>query len=524
VIDYPETRRSDVLDILHGRTILDPYRWLEDPDSPETTEWVRRQNEVTEGYLRQLREREWFRRTMRSIVSRPRAGTPEEHAGHYFVQRNDGTQDQNVLYVADSLAELLAGGRVLVDPNTFSADGTDSMGSFRVSDDGHYVAYTVSEGGSDWQTFVLLDLASGDRVDDAVIQTKFSSPTWLPDSASYLYTDFAHEGHAAGTQTDAVSRGRLRLHRIGTPQSRDELVLEFAEHDQLMFDVEVSADQQYAVVSIFEGTENRNRLWVYPITTTEQESTLGPPVKVVDEPRAEFLFIRSRGSEIFLLTDLDAPRGRVVRCDLAQLAAGPVSFTEVIPQGAHALTQVLAAGDVLITVELVDAQPEIARYHLDGTQLGRLDVDGGALIDHHSRAGDPEGFLGFSSVTSPTRAYRFDGETGEVQALPELVPTGGGSSYTPPEVRIERRRATSPDGTAVPYFLVTASDLDFALPRPTLLYGYGGFKIPVLADYRPGWSAWLEAGGVLAVANLRGGGEFGTEWYDDGRSTSRGPG
>jgi len=520
VIPYPDTRRGDVLDTLHGRSIADPYRWLEDPDSPETVDWVRRQNEVTEAYLEQLDDRAWFRRTMRAVVSQPRAGAPRKHGGHYFVARNDGTQDQDVWFVAESLQELLDGGRVLVDPNTFSADGTDSLGSFTVSDDGRYFAYTLSEGGSDWQTFVLLDLASGEQVDDAVIQTKFSEPTWLPDSASYLYTDFAHEGHAAGTDTQTVKGGRLRLHRVGSPQESDEVVMEFVDNDQLMFEPEVSADQRYVVVSIAEGTENRNRLWVYPITETDGVSRLQPPIKLVDEPRAEFRFVRSIGSRLLLHTDLGAPRGRVVSCDLDQATTGEVLFTEVIGENEHTLTEVLAAGEELVTVELVDAQPEISRYDLQGTRIGHLDVDGGALVEHHTRAGDPEGFLGFSSVTSPTRAYRFEAGSGEVRALEGLV-RGAPGSFTPPDVLVERRQAASPDGTAVPYFLISRTDLDFSAPRPTLLYGYGGFKIPVLADYRPGWSGWLAAGGVLAIANLRGGGEYGTDWYDDGRLANK---
>jgi prolyl oligopeptidase len=260
VIDYPESRRSDVVETLHGYRVADPYRWLEDPDSPETVDWVRRQNEITEAHLRSLPNREQFRETMRAVLSRPRAGTPSKQGGHYFVRRNDGRQDQDVWFVAETLEDLLQGGRVIVDPNTFSATGTDSLSSFTVSDDGHYFAYTLSEGGSDWATFVLLDLATGEQVDDAVIQTKFSEPVWLPDSASYLYTDFAHIGHAAGTRTDTVSGGKLRLHRIGDLQEDDELILEFEDNDQLIATAEVSADGQYAIVTIAEGTENRNRL------------------------------------------------------------------------------------------------------------------------------------------------------------------------------------------------------------------------------------------------------------------------
>jgi prolyl oligopeptidase len=520
VIEYPESRRDDVLDDLHGRFIADPYRWLEDPDSADTSNWVARQNVLSEAYLAGLSERRWFSETMSAIVHRPRAGVPLKKAGRYFVSRNDGSQNQDVWFVADTLDELIEAGRVLVDPNTFSEDGSDSLGTFTVSDDGHYLAYTVSEAGSDWQTFRLLDLATGERVDDAVIQTKFAWPTWLPDSRSYLYTDFAHDGHAAGTDTGAVRGGRLRLHRVGEPQEQDALILEFPDNDQLMWGVEVSHDHQLVVVSIAEGTENRNRLWVYPISTEDGFSTLSAPIKVVDEPEAEMAFIRTVGSTLLLQTDLEAPRGRVVACDLDDFrATGVASFTELVQEGETTLAMTAAAGDQLLTVVLDDAQPRFGRYALDGSFRGHLDVQGGSLVALNTEAEETEGFLGLSSVTSPTTAYRVDSETAEQRPLEQLV--RGDSGFVAPAVRTERRRATSKDGTAVPYFLIAARDLDLSQPQPTLLYGYGGFKIPVLADYRPGWSGWLKPGGVLAIANLRGGGEFGTDWYDDGRLSNK---
>ena len=276
VARFPETRRDDVVEVLHGQRIADPYRWLEDPDSAETADWVKRQNEFTTRYLESLPDRGWFLDTMQQIMGQPRAGVPFKRAGHYFVSRNDGRQNQDVIFVASSLQELLAGGRVLIDPNTFSADGTSSLTSLTVSGDGQLVAYGVSEAGSDWTTFRLLDLASGDPVDDALISTKFSEAEWLPDHRSYVYTHFDHVGNADGTRTAALSGPKLRMHRIGEPQDHDELIMEFPENDQLMFWAEVTDDDRYLIVSIVEGTENKNRLWVYPIIAGER-STLGQP-------------------------------------------------------------------------------------------------------------------------------------------------------------------------------------------------------------------------------------------------------
>ena len=315
VTRYPETRRDDTVEVLHGRSIADPYRWLEDPDSAETADWVKRQNQFTAGYFESLRDRAWFLDTMQQVMRQPRAGVPFKRAGHYFVSRNDGTQNQDVIFVASSLPELLAGGRVLIDPNAFSPDGTSSLTSLTVSGDGELVAYGVSEAGSDWTTFRLLNLPSGDDVADAAIQTKFSQAEWLPDHRSYVYTHFDHQGHADGTQTAALSGPKLRIHRIGEPQDHDELIMEFPENDQLMFSAEVTDDDRYVVVSIVEGTEYKNRLWVYPIMRGDR-SDLGNPIKMIDEAYAEFVLAGSDAATLYLRTDFEAEAGRLVAVDL----------------------------------------------------------------------------------------------------------------------------------------------------------------------------------------------------------------
>lgn len=520
-LSYPPTRRGDVVEQRHGYEIADPYRWLEDPDAPETAAWVAAQNAVTEGYLAGLPDREWFADTMRRVLQRPRTDVPFVRSGHYFVARNDGRQDQDVWFVADSLAELVEGGRVLVDPNTFSAAGTDSIGSLTVSPGGTLVCYGHSEGGSDWHTFVLLDVATGERVEDAVIQTKFSEATWLPDSRSYLYVDFAHDGHADGTQAAANGGAKLRLHRLGQQQTDDAVILEFPENDQLMMWPELSHDRRYVVVTIVEGTENRNRLWVYPVLDQAGPSRLGDPMRLIDTPVAEFAFIRACGSRLLLRTDLDAPRGRIVRCDLATYErTGLAELVEVVAETEETMELAVAAADTILTSALRDAAPLLRRYALDGDLLGIVDVPGGATTAINGDVDQPDAFVGMSSITSPTEVFAVEAATGAVTPLPGLV-RGETGSFTPPEVAVERRRAVSKDGTLVPYFLIVPEGVDLAEPRPTMLYGYGGFKIPITADYRPGWSGWLAAGGVLAIANLRGGGEFGTDWYEGGRLKSK---
>lgn len=516
---YPDTRRDDLIEELHGHPVSDPYRWLEDPDSPETVDWVDRQNAVTEAHLAELPDRDWFGERMTAIMQRPRAGFPIRRGGRYFVSRNDGQQNQDVWYMADTVTELESGGRVIIDPNTLSSDGTTAVGSFTVSKDGHYLCYNRADAGSDWQSLVLLDLTTGELVDESPIRTKFSAATWLPDHSSYVYTWFPPVGDSVGTETAALGGGQLRLHRVGTPAAEDELLLEFPGQDRLMFWSQLSDDDRWLVVTLVQGTESSNRLWLLPLATEEGRSLVGAPVKLVDEPNAQYDFIRADETSVLVLTDLDATRGRVVSLDLEVARVGGTQEpTEVVAEQEGTLIEATAAGEHLLLVSLLDAQPVLTRHALDGTSLGAVPVPGGALVGVDAHADEPEVFVGMSSVTSPTRAYLVGADDGSVRPL-DLV--RGEQTFTPPEIRVERRRATSADGTEVPYFVITPEGFDTSRPQPTWLYGYGGFRVPVLADYRPGWAAWLAAGGALVITNLRGGGEYGTDWYDQGRKAAK---
>jgi prolyl oligopeptidase len=294
------------------------------------------------------------------------------------------------------------------------------------------------------------------------------------------------------------------------------VIMEFPENDQLMFWAEVTDDDRYLVVSIVEGTENKNRLWVYPIICGER-SELGHPIKIIDEAVAEFALAGSDGSTLYLRTDLHAEAGRLVSVDLETfIGSGEVRWREVVAASEHTLLDARAAGDGFVLVYLADAQPRILWVNLDGSSAQQVEVVGGAVVGLNAKRGDPEAFIGLSSVTSPTHSYLIATSSAAATSLAGLVEPTGEAFVAPPTV-MERGTAISKDGTPVPYFLIAPADADRSQPQPTLLYGYGGFKIPMLADYRPGWPCWLAAGGLLAIANLRGGGEFGTAWYEAGR-------
>nr|WP_240755606.1 prolyl oligopeptidase family serine peptidase [Nocardioides iriomotensis] len=511
---YPETRRDDTVDTLHGQRVEDPYRWLEDPDSAETAAWVKAQNEVSRAHLDTLASRPWFHEQVTAIVTRPRAGTPDKLGGRYVALRNDGTAEQDVLYVGDTLEELRDAPRVLLDPNTFSEDGTSSLFARSASKDDALLAYLVSDGGSDWTSVRLLDLTTGEPTGETLTNVKFSYATWLPDR-SFLYLHYDVDGTGTGTDAEALPGGKLKRHRVGTPQADDELVLEFPDNDRIGVTPELSHDGRWVVCNIHEGTSEKNRLWVYPVERAGDDVTLGEPLKVVDEVYATFDFVRTDGDHLYVRTDHEAPLGKVVRIDLAAFPEDGLTTEDVVPESESALWHAQGAGDEILTIHLVDAQPRITRHGLDGAERGALAIDGGKVVELNAEAGDPEVFVGMSSVTSPLTAYRADLTDGSVTEVTGLAP--GESTWAPPSVVTERRRATSLDGTEVPYFLVRRADVTLDDPRPTLVYGYGGFHIPILAEFRGSFAGWLAAGGVLAIANLRGGSEYGQEWHDGGR-------
>lgn len=511
-MSYRQTRRDDTVETLHGREIADPYRWLEDPDSSETQAWVDEQRAATEAYLDTVPSRPWFSRVMAQVASRPRAGIPHGDGGWFFLNRNDGSMPQDVWHVART-AEAVADpeARVLLDPSTWSADGTSSLSTFTVSHDGRYVALARSDAGSDWQRVRVLDIETGEDIGEPELVTKFAEPTWLPDNASYLYNAFETVGDAVGTQTGALGRPRVMRHTLGSDS--DELVADLPEVDRVIFDWGVSHDGRWLWLLPRKGTENRNQLWAHALETIDGRTEIGERIVLVPEADAEYTVVRSAGEwggepRLIVLTDRDAPFGRVVAFDLEKVG----EIATLIPEGEDVISDVLASGDQLLVERLVDATPRLSKHDLDGTPLGEVDLPAGANVSSDGSPTRRYAYVGVSTVTEPTAAYEIDSLTGETRPL-HLVDSGSGvvGPYT-----IERGRATSEDGTQVPFFLIRPENAP-ASPGPTLLYGYGGFKISVLADYRPGWSGWLAAGGTLVIANLRGGGEYGSDWYDDGR-------
>ncbi|MFF1821930.1 prolyl oligopeptidase family protein [Kribbella sp. NPDC058245] len=468
--DVPQSRRDDVVEVLHGQAIADPYRWLEDASD----DWIDQQNTATEQYLSGLPERDYFAGRLREILARPWTGVPVFRSGRYVFEYNDGTRPQNVLCVAVSLD---AEPQVLVE----FADDTTAIDSFSVSPDGRYVAYATRSEGNPRLGFGVVDLDTGLPLDDLLTDGKYCRATWLPDSRSFVYV------HAPAGSSEIG--GQLKVHELGDVQSFDHVVLDLPPGSV----TETMVSSGYLAVQLNEGTDQRTRLWLYPLPG------LTNPIKLIDEPVAATRLVRLAGERFVLWTDVDAPRGRVVTCTVAD-----PTFVDVLPETADTLTAVHAAGRGLLAVTLTDAQPRFQLVGLDGSTTP-VDLQGGAVVGITAHEGDDEVFIGLSSTWTPNQLSHLSAATAQATLLK------GGD--TPPH-RVLRRTESD---RGVPYFLISRVDLDHSRPRPTMLYGYGGFRSPQLADHRPGREAWLEAGGVLVIANLRGGGEFGAEWHDAGR-------
>lgn len=507
--EYPSTERVDVVDVLHGHQIADPFRWLEDPYSEQTKAWVTAQNQLSSAYLSTLQSRSFFARVLDQVLSTPRAGAPFKKGGRYFRFFNDGTVEQPVLLVAGSLDDLLASPRVLLDPIEFNPEGTSSISSVAASRDGKFLAFAISDAGSDWVTWRVRDIESGVDQADLLTHSKFSMAEWLPDSSGFLYRAYLDGGEAVGDRADALGAGRMLLHRLGTAQAEDEVVDYRPHAPQEMAHPRFTDDGTWLVVSSNIGTARENTILVRRVL---DGGGFGPELALVPEAKALYEFVGADGDIVYFRTDLGAPRSKLVSANLARLeASGEVVWSDLIGESDDVLTAVARAGDGFLAGYLHDAAYRVLRFSIDGEFVDALDLEEPmSLVGLWAKAGDDEAFIETTSYVEISRNYRIALESGDVEKLnlaSEDVPIG---------FKWDRRAAISADGTSVPYTLLRPADAPDHAPLPTILYGYGGFNIAQTPSFRVIWPAWLAAGGAIAIGNLRGGGEFGRDWYEGG--------
>ncbi|MBA2316887.1 MAG: S9 family peptidase [Euzebyales bacterium] len=501
-LSYPPAPTSDVVDDYHGTKVADPYRPLEDTDAPETAAWIAAQNGLSEAWLGEVGARDEIRERLTELWDHPRVGVPFRRGGRWFQLRNSGLQDQDVLYVMDAPSD---DGRVLVDPNSLSDDGTVALMDTSVTDDGRLLAYATSAAGSDWLTWRVREVDTGTEHDDVVEWSKFAGAAWLPDGGGFVYG--AYDPPGEGEAHEAANRGhKLLLHRLGSTQADDELVLADPANPQRVFSPEMTDDGRYLVVHVAEGTDRRNRVAYADLAAPQLEIR-----SLLDDFDAAYHFAGNDGATFYFVTDLDATRGRVVAIDVTQPARE--GWREVVAEGADTLEHARLMGDRLVVVALADASHRLRRYRLDGALDGEIALPGiGSVEGISGRAGEPDVHFGFTSFTRPVQVHHHDLGTGETRLV--RAPDAGvdlDAFVTTQEF------VASPDGTRVPVFLTRRREVSPSGAVPTLLWGYGGFNISVTPMFRAEWQVWIERGGLLAIPNLRGGGEYGSDWHEAGR-------
>jgi prolyl oligopeptidase len=501
-LKYPPTKMVDAVEDYHGTRIADPYRWLEDPRSEDTKSWIAAQNELTFAYLRQLPARERLRKRLAELWNHERYGLPVRRGGRYFFTRNDGLQEQSVLYVGDSLD---ARPRVLLDPNALSPDGSIALVNFAPSDDGRLLAYSLSRAGSDWQEWRVRDVSTGQDLADHLRWVKFSSASWTKDGQGFFYSRYPEPPPDARPQ-DANYYHKLYFHRLGTPQSQDLLIYQRPDHKDWSFSGYVTEDGRYLVISVWLGTERRNGV-VYK----SLEALDGPIVELLNQFDAQYDFIGNDGPVFWFRTDRDAPRGRVIAIDTA--SPHPQAWRELIPQTAQALQDATAVGDCLIGSYLKDSHSVVRVHDLEGRLVREVELPGlGSASGFAGRRESSETFYRFASFTEAGAIYRYDAATGKTSLFRRPRLDFDASAYETRQVFY-----TSRDGTRIPMFLTHRKGLRPNGSHRTLLYGYGGFNNSQTPSFSVTTLVWLEQGGVYAVPNLRGGGEYGKAWHEAGR-------
>ncbi|MDX2219618.1 MAG: prolyl oligopeptidase family serine peptidase [Burkholderiales bacterium] len=513
-LSYPVTRKSDQVDVLHGVSVPDPYRWLEDDNSAETKAWVDAQNKVTFGYLETLPKREQIKQRLTELWNYERFGLPFKQGGKYFWSRNDGLQAQDVLNVADKVE---GPGRLLIDPNTFEKDGTSSLATYSVSPDGKYVAYAKSGGGSDWREWRIREVDTGKDLPEVIKWSKFSSASWSGDSKGFFYNryDAPKEGDALkGVNVFP----KIFYHRIGTAQDQDVLVHERPDDKELFLGAKASTDGKYLVITLTRGTDRNTEVYWMPLGEGGGYEA-GKVTPLVQGFNAIYAYVGNIGSQFYFRTDDSAPRGRVIAIDVNK--PDRKHWKEVVPQQQEVIDDddqanlldvesVNLLNNQVAVTYLKDARNVVRIFTLEGKAVREVKLPGlGTTKGFLGKPQDGETFFSFTSFTHPTSSYRLDLKTGDVKLVrqPKVA-------FKPDDFEVKQEFFASKDGTRVPMFIVHKKGLKYDGNNPVWLYGYGGFKIPLQPGFNASRIPWLEMGGVYVMANIRGGGEYGKAWHE----------
>ncbi len=503
---YPTANKTDQVDTYHGVKVADPYRWLENIDSAETKAWIEAENHLTSGYLDTIPGRDAIRKRLTELWNYERISAPQHYGSRYFFSKNDGLQNQAELYVSEGLT---AQPRLLLDPNTLSNDGTVALKDTAISTDGKYMAYGLSSAGSDWEEWRVLDVDSGKSLDDHLRWVKFSNVSWRRNGSGFYYSRYDEPKDENALK--AVNQfQKLYFHRLGTKQSEDQLIYQRKDQPEWGFSGDVSDDGRYLIVSVSRGTERKNLVLVQDLGKKN-----APVQTLIGEWNASYQFLGNDRTKFYFLTDADAPRYRIVAIDIHKPEKD--NWHEVVAQDQATLQYARMVNRSLVAEYLKDAHSEVHRFDLKGKSLGSVDLPGiGTATGFTGHTYDTEMFYTYTSYTSPARIYRFDLKTGKntLYRSPKLI-------FDPEQFETQQVFYVSRDGTRVPMFIIARKGLQRNGDNPVILFGYGGFNIPMVPAYSPAMMAWLDMGGVYAIANLRGGGEYGRDWHEAGIKTHK---
>ena len=502
-LDYPKTKTVDVVDEQFGVKVADPYRWLEDDVrvNAEVADWVNAQNAVTSAYLKTLPGKKVLAARMKKLFDYERFGLPEKAGGYYFFTKNDGLQNQSVLYVRNGLA---GADRILIDPNNWAKDGATALDNWVPSKNGKLLAYSIQDGGSDWRSIRVLDTTTGKILSDEIKWAKFTNISWVGNDG-FLYSRFAEPKEGAAFQQLNYNQ-TVYYHKIGTPQSADTAVYATPDKPEYGHSAQVTHDGKWAVITTSSGTDEKYELNIMALG----KKPMWKARLLVAGLEHDWGLIEGMGNKLWFTTNKDAAKLKVVTIDLG--AKAPM-FNDVVPEREETLSRAQIVGNRLILSYIKDAKSIAMMTDLAGKPVQEITLNAiGTASGFSGTPGDPETFFGFSSFNQPGAVYRFDSNKGT--SIPFAQPK---LSFNPEEYNVSQVFYPSKDGTKIPMFIVHRKDLDLSKGAPTLLYAYGGFNISQTPTYSPTRMAWLQSGGVFALANIRGGGEYGKPWHDAGR-------
>ncbi len=496
-VNYPVTKKGNVVDNYFGETLADPYRWLEDDMSAETANWVKAQNKVTFSYLEQIPYRDKLKQRLEKLMNYEKIGAPFTEGDYTYFYKNDGLQNQYVLYRSKEGGDV----EVFLDPNKFSDDGTTSMSGLSFSKDGSLLAYQISEGGSDWRKIIIIDTQTKEQVEQALVDVKFSGIDWLGNEGFYYSSYDKPEGSELSAKTD---QHKVYYHTLGSDQATDKLVFGATDEQKHRYvGADVTHDGRYLLILASTSTSG-NKLFIKDLTQKNSEF-----VTIVGNTDSDTSVIDNEGSKLFLVTNLNAPNQKVVTVDAAD--PGPQNWQDFIPETKNVL-KLTKGGDTFFANYMVDAISKVKQYNKKGELIRDITLPGvGTAGGFSGKKEQTTLYYSFTNYKTPGTTYTFDVTTGESGVYRKSGVDFNSDDYTSEQVFYN-----SKDGTKVPMIITYKNGIKLDGSNPTILYGYGGFNISLTPSFSPTTAAWLEQGGVYAVANIRGGGEYGKEWHNAG--------